>query len=117
MPQETIPEEDEEGSHADKQTPQEIKIISSVGRGKKGMVLPFQPLAMAFKNVSYFIDMPAVDAIGFVNDHALDLIKRFLTNKIIDVLLYVDRLDSYQVDNLDKQIQKVIYDTFQKQLW
>ncbi|XP_059069726.1 ABC transporter G family member 35-like [Cryptomeria japonica] len=59
MPQETIPEEDEEGSHADKQTPQEIKIISSVGRGKKGMVLPFQPLAMAFKNVSYFIDMPA----------------------------------------------------------
>ncbi|GLJ41508.1 hypothetical protein SUGI_0859260 [Cryptomeria japonica] len=54
---------------------------------------------------------------GFVNDHALDLIKRFLTNKIIDVLLYVDRLDSYRVDNLDKQIIKAISDTFVKQIW
>ncbi|KAH9293069.1 hypothetical protein KI387_041723 [Taxus chinensis] len=27
--------------------------------GKKGMVLPFQPLAMAFDNVNYYVDMPA----------------------------------------------------------
>ncbi|XP_057866199.1 translocase of chloroplast 34, chloroplastic-like [Cryptomeria japonica] len=62
-------------------------------------------------------DTPRLIEGGFVNDHALDLIKRFLTNKIIDVLLYVDRLDSYRVDNLDKQIIKVISDTFGKQIW
>lgn len=28
--------------------------------GKKGMVLPFQPLAMAFDNVNYFLEMPQV---------------------------------------------------------
>ncbi|XP_057841157.2 translocase of chloroplast 34, chloroplastic [Cryptomeria japonica] len=63
------------------------------------------------------IDTPGLIEGGFVNDHALDLIKRFLTNKIIDVLLYVDRLDSYRVDNLDKQIIKAISDTFGKQIW
>ncbi|XP_059067809.1 translocase of chloroplast 34, chloroplastic-like [Cryptomeria japonica] len=63
------------------------------------------------------IDTPGLIEGGFVNDHALDLIKRFLTNKIIDVLLYVDWLDSYQVDNLDKQIVKAISDTFGKQIW
>ena len=27
---------------------------------KKGMVLPFQPLSLAFNHVSYYVDMPAV---------------------------------------------------------
>lgn len=27
---------------------------------KRGMVLPFQPLAMSFDSVNYFVDMPAV---------------------------------------------------------
>jgi len=27
---------------------------------KKGMVLPFQPLAMSFDSVNYYVDMPAV---------------------------------------------------------
>lgn len=27
---------------------------------KRGMVLPFTPLAMSFDNVNYFVDMPAV---------------------------------------------------------
>lgn len=27
---------------------------------KRGMVLPFTPLAMSFDNVSYFVDMPPV---------------------------------------------------------
>lgn len=27
---------------------------------KKGMVLPFQPLAIAFHNLNYYVDMPAV---------------------------------------------------------
>lgn len=27
---------------------------------KKGMVLPFQPLSLAFNHVNYYVDMPAV---------------------------------------------------------
>jgi len=27
---------------------------------KRGMVLPFQPLAMSFDSVNYYVDMPAV---------------------------------------------------------
>ena len=27
---------------------------------KRGMVLPFTPLAMSFDNVNYYVDMPAV---------------------------------------------------------
>lgn len=42
---------------------------------------------------------------------------RFLLNKTIDVLLYVDRLDAYRVDDLDKQIIKAITGTFGKQIW
>lgn len=38
-------------------------------------------------------------------------------NKTIDVLLYVDRLDAYRVDDLDKQIIKAITGTFGKQIW
>lgn len=37
--------------------------------------------------------------------------------KTIDVLLYVDRLDSYRVDNLDKQIVRAITDSFGKEIW
>lgn len=34
---------------------------ASGGAGnKKGMVLPFSPLAMSFDDVKYFVDMPAV---------------------------------------------------------
>lgn len=38
-------------------------------------------------------------------------------NKTIDVLLYVDRLDSYRVDDLDKQIISAISDGFGKEIW
>lgn len=27
---------------------------------KKGMVLPFQPLSLAFNHINYYVDMPAV---------------------------------------------------------
>ncbi|XP_027174773.1 ABC transporter G family member 31 [Coffea eugenioides] len=33
-------------------------IPSRLGRRKKGMILPFQPLIMSFHNVNYFVDMP-----------------------------------------------------------
>ncbi len=38
-------------------------------------------------------------------------------NKTIDVLLYVDRLDAYRVDDLDKQIISAISDNFGKEIW
>lgn len=46
-----------------------------------------------------------------------DLWCRFLLNKTIDVLLYVDRLDAYRVDDLDRQIIKAVTGTFGKQIW
>lgn len=38
-------------------------------------------------------------------------------NKTINVLLYVDRLDAYRVDDLDKQIISAITDSFGKEIW
>lgn len=51
-------------------------------------------------------DIPFVDTLG-----------RFLVNKTIDVLLYVDRLDVYRVDELDKQVVLAITQTFGKEIW
>lgn len=33
---------------------------SSVCPARRGMVLPFQPLSLAFNHVNYYVDMPAV---------------------------------------------------------
>lgn len=44
-------------------------------------------------------------------------VSSFLLNKTIDVLLYVDRLDVYRVDNLDKLVAKAITDSFGKGIW
>ncbi|KAK2988945.1 hypothetical protein RJ640_026213, partial [Escallonia rubra] len=63
------------------------------------------------------IDTPGLVEGGYVNDQVLEIIKRFLLNKTIDVLLYVDRLDAYRVDTLDKQIVKAISDGFGKEIW
>jgi hypothetical protein len=30
---------------------------------RKGMVLPFQPLSLAFNHINYFVDMPAVSEV------------------------------------------------------
>ncbi|KAL5722550.1 Translocase of chloroplast [Ranunculus cassubicifolius] len=63
------------------------------------------------------IDTPGLIEGGYVNDQALEIVKRFLLNKTIDVLVYVDRLDSYRVDNLDRQVIKAITDSFGKEIW
>lgn len=47
---------------------------------------------------------------------ALNL-SRFLLNTTIDVLLYVDRLDVYRVDDLDRQVISAITDAFGKEIW
>ena len=42
-------------------TPDKSKTsISESEPNKKGMVLPFQPLSLAFDHVNYYVDMPAV---------------------------------------------------------
>ncbi|XP_050238905.1 translocase of chloroplast 33, chloroplastic [Mercurialis annua] len=63
------------------------------------------------------IDTPGLVEGGYVSYQSLELIKRFLLNKTIDVLLYVDRLDAYRVDDLDKQIVTAISDSFGKEIW
>ncbi|XP_051122926.1 translocase of chloroplast 34 isoform X2 [Andrographis paniculata] len=63
------------------------------------------------------IDTPGLVEGGYVSDQVLETIKRFLLNRTVDVLLYVDRLDAYRVDNLDKQVVKAITDSFGKEIW
>ncbi|GLT48174.1 hypothetical protein SLA2020_218150 [Shorea laevis] len=63
------------------------------------------------------IDTPGLVEGGYINHQAIGLIKGFLLNKTIDVLLYVDRLDAYRVDGLDKQIIGAITDAFGKKIW
>ncbi|CAD5311508.1 unnamed protein product [Arabidopsis thaliana] len=63
------------------------------------------------------IDTPGLVEAGYVNHQALELIKGFLVNRTIDVLLYVDRLDVYRVDELDKQVVIAITQTFGKEIW
>ena len=43
---------------------------------KRGMVLPFQPLAMSFDSVNYYVDMPAV--------RTLMLFQHFITRSTIN---------------------------------
>ncbi|KAH7301957.1 hypothetical protein KP509_23G050000 [Ceratopteris richardii] len=63
------------------------------------------------------IDTPGLVEGLFVNDHALDTIRRSLLNKTIDVMIYVDRLDGYRVDNLDRQVVRAIARSFGPQIW
>ncbi|XP_020272270.1 uncharacterized protein LOC109847452, partial [Asparagus officinalis] len=63
------------------------------------------------------IDTPGIVEGGYVNEQALEIIKRFLLDKTIDVLLYVDRLDAYRVDNLDRQVVKAITDFLGRGIW
>ncbi|XP_020588120.1 translocase of chloroplast 34, chloroplastic-like [Phalaenopsis equestris] len=63
------------------------------------------------------VDTPGIVEGGYVNEQAIGIIKRFLLNKSIDVLLYVDRLDAYRMDTLDRQVVKAITDTFGRTIW
>ncbi|KAL8115015.1 translocase of chloroplast 34, chloroplastic-like [Apium graveolens] len=65
----------------------------------------------------HIIDTPGLVEAGAVNYHVLDIIKRYLLGRTIDVLLYVDRLDQYRVDSLDQQIVAAISDRFGKEIW
>ena len=41
---------------------QQRHAVATVKR--KGMILPFQPLSLAFHNVNYYVDMPTVCSLG-----------------------------------------------------
>lgn len=80
----------------------------------------FRPVMVSRDRAGFtlnIIDTPGLVEGGYVNYQALELIKRFLLNKTINVLLYVDRLDAYRVDDLDKQIISAITDSFGKEIW
>eukprot|EP00253_Pinus_taeda_P008654 PITA_08654 len=36
----------------------EVSVTQVSAQDKKGMILPFQPLSMAFENINYYVDMP-----------------------------------------------------------
>ncbi|AQL08160.1 Translocase of chloroplast 34, chloroplastic [Zea mays] len=63
------------------------------------------------------IDTPGLIEGGYINEQAVDIIKRFLLGKTIDVLLYVDRLDAYRMDTLDGQVIRAITNSFGKDIW
>eukprot|EP00246_Nothoceros_aenigmaticus_P000253 TRINITY_DN1037_c0_g1_i1.p1 TRINITY_DN1037_c0_g1~~TRINITY_DN1037_c0_g1_i1.p1 ORF type:complete len:366 (+),score=68.62 TRINITY_DN1037_c0_g1_i1:42-1100(+) len=63
------------------------------------------------------IDTPGLVEGGSVNDQAMDVIRKFLLDKTIDALLYVDRLDVYRVDNLDRQVIRAISRSFGPHIW
>lgn len=63
------------------------------------------------------IDTPGLIEGGYINEQAVDIIKRFLLGKTIDVLLYVDRLDAYRMDTLDEQVIRAITNSFGKDIW
>jgi hypothetical protein len=63
------------------------------------------------KKTSYFI---IFDQSFLTHD---SLLNRSLLDKKIDVMLYVDRLDEYRVDNLDRQVIRAIARSFGQQIW
>lgn len=63
------------------------------------------------------IDTPGLVDFGAVNEQSLLRIQEFCKNKTIHVMLYVDRLDAYRVDNLDRQIMNEISSIFTPNIW
>ncbi|XP_057725255.1 ABC transporter G family member 29-like isoform X1 [Arachis stenosperma] len=51
-----------------------VELATGVS-AKRGMVLPFQPLAMSFDSVNYYVDMPAEMKDQGVTDHRLQLLR------------------------------------------
>ncbi|KAJ9553698.1 hypothetical protein OSB04_017743 [Centaurea solstitialis] len=66
-----VPTEDEQNKHHKSATNQGTEMAERKRNGvkKKGMVLPFQPLSLAFNHVNYYVDMPPeMRAQGFDED-------------------------------------------------
>ncbi|KAJ1435974.1 P-loop containing nucleoside triphosphate hydrolase [Sesbania bispinosa] len=52
-----------------------ITKAAEFSKSKKGMVLPFQPLSLAFENVNYYIDMPNEMKKQGIEENRLQLLK------------------------------------------
>lgn len=77
-----------------------------------------QVVARAHSGVTLtFIDTPTLIEAGGINDTSLHIVKRALLDRTIDVLLYVDRLDGYRVDTLDRQVVHAITEAFGRKIW
>ncbi|KAL9171408.1 hypothetical protein ABFS82_04G206600 [Erythranthe guttata] len=53
----------------------EMNATATASEPKRGMVLPFQPLSLAFNHVNYYVDMPAEMKTQGVNDERLQLLR------------------------------------------
>ncbi|KAL7115972.1 hypothetical protein ACP275_04G214400 [Erythranthe tilingii] len=51
------------------------EMNATASEPKRGMVLPFQPLSLAFNHVNYYVDMPAEMKTQGVNDERLQLLR------------------------------------------
>jgi len=63
----------------------EVSVTQVSAQDKKGMILPFQPLSMAFENINYYVDMPPVcvstnHSTEFVICHSFDIPSFFQWN-------------------------------------
>lgn len=47
---------------AERKTPESSISKADAATTKRGMVLPFRPLSLAFDQVNYYIDMPTVNS-------------------------------------------------------
>ncbi|KAK1589123.1 hypothetical protein Q3G72_030665 [Acer saccharum] len=67
-------EENSAGEGVTSQKSESITRSYQEGGKKKGMILPFQPLAMTFHNVNYFVDMPKAMSSKGVPEKKLQLL-------------------------------------------
>ncbi|KAJ0657572.1 putative ABC-type taurine transporter [Helianthus annuus] len=70
-----VPTEDEHNQkHPQTETETETEMTTSSSK-KKGMVLPFKPLSLAFDHVNYYVDMPAEMKAQGIEDDRLQLLE------------------------------------------
>jgi GTPase SAR1 family protein len=99
--------------------------VNSVVGERVATVTPFQGEIMrpevVFRQKAGFtlsiFDTPAIEDGGSVNEDLLKGMRGFLLEKPIDALLYVDRLDTYRVDELDREVMASITKVFGARLW
>ncbi|KAI3517159.1 hypothetical protein L1887_16368 [Cichorium endivia] len=70
-----VPTEDEEIQQPGSPTDQEMSGRKANGSKRKGMVLPFKPLSLAFNHVNYYVDMPAEMKSQGLEDDRLQLLR------------------------------------------
>mmetsp|Transcript_15823 Transcript_15823/g.26715 ORF Transcript_15823/g.26715 Transcript_15823/m.26715 type:complete len:339 (-) Transcript_15823:633-1649(-) len=63
------------------------------------------------------IDTPGLLEGGSVNEDSLRNICAFIADKTVDAIVYVDRLDTYRVQTVDKQIMEALTHRFGALVW